>query len=193
MAFEVARVHGIIRSNILEDGICSKAAASSSSSMPGSFVLIQEQGEAVVHVQKTQQQQTGVADRSCPPSGIGRDASSSAPSWSDVVPCSSSLASSSQDSTEETENDEDDDDELLLAGLAQHVAQTMLNGAAAAADDDDSVLHSASGVDGKRTYNSLCTEANKVGNLFLFTLMFFACPEEASTLSFVSFEPVFFR
>ncbi|CAM6010290.1 unnamed protein product [Sphagnum balticum] len=127
MAFEVARVHGIIRSNIREDGICSKAAASSSSSMPGSFVLIQEQGEALVHVQKTQQQQTGVADRSCPPSGIRRDASSSAPSWSDVVPCSSSLASSSHDSTEETENDEEDDDELLLAGLAEHVAQTMLN------------------------------------------------------------------
>jgi len=161
MAFEVARVHGIIRSNIREDGICSKAAASSSSSMPGSFIPIQEQGEALVHVQKTQQQQTGVADRSCPPSGIRSDASSSAPSWSDVVPCSSSLASSSHDSTEETENDEEEDDELLLAGLAQHVAQTMLNGAAAAADDDDSVLHSASGVDGKRTHNILCTEANK--------------------------------
>jgi hypothetical protein len=161
MAFEVARVHGIIRSNIREDGIYSKAASSSSSSMPGSFVLIQEQGEAPVQVQKTQQQQTGVADRSCPPSGIRRDASSSAASWSDVVPCSSSLASSSQDSTEETENDEEDDDELLLAGLAQHVAQTMLNSAAAAADDDNSVLHTASGVDGKRTHNRLCTEANK--------------------------------
>ncbi|KAH9557648.1 hypothetical protein CY35_07G094900 [Sphagnum magellanicum] len=161
MAFEVARVHGIIRSNIREeDGICSKAAASSSSSMPGSFVLIQEQGEALVHVQKTQQQQTGVANRSCPPSGIRRDASSSAASWSDVMPCSSSLASSSHDSTEDTENDEEDD-ELLLAGLAQHVAQTMLNGAAAADDDEDSVLHSASGVDGKKTHNSLCTEANK--------------------------------
>jgi hypothetical protein len=161
--------------------------------MPGSFVLIQEQEEALVHVQKTQQQQTGVADRSCPPSGIRRDASSSAPSWSDVVPCSSSLASSSHDSTEETENDEEEeDDELLLAGLAQHVAQTMLNGAAAAADDD-SVLHSASGSDGKRTHYSLCTEANKVGNLFLFTLVFFACPEEASMLPFVSFETIFFR
>ncbi|CAK9231855.1 unnamed protein product [Sphagnum troendelagicum] len=127
MAFELARVHGIIRSNIREDRICSKAAASSSSSMPGSFIPIQEHGEALVHVQKTQQQQTGVADRSCPPSSIRPDASSSAPSWSDVVPCSSSLASSSHDSTEETENDEEDDDELLLAGLAQHVAQTMLN------------------------------------------------------------------
>jgi hypothetical protein len=114
-----------------------------------------------------------------------------------VVPCSSSLASSSHDSTEETENDEEDDeeddDELLLAGLAQHVAQTMLNGAAATADDDDSVLHSASGVDGTRTHNSSCTEANKVGNLFLFTLVFFACPEEASMLAFVSFEAIFFR
>jgi hypothetical protein len=110
-----------------------------------------------------------------------------------VVPCSSSLASSSQDSTEETENDEEDDDELLLAGLAQHVAQTMLNSAAAAADDDNSVLHTASGVDGKRTHNRLCTEANKVGDLFLFTLVFFACPEEASMLPFVSFETIFFR
>jgi hypothetical protein len=69
----------------------------------------------------------------------------------------------------------------------------MLNGAAAADDDDDSVLHSASGVDGKKTHNSLCTEANKVGNLFLFTLVFFACPEEASMLPFVSFETIFFR
>ncbi len=118
MAFEVARVHGIIRSNIREDGSCISKATETAGS------LVQE--EAALSCAKATQL-TGVHLSYLP-----RDlhllkssaaAAAAAACWPDVP--SSPLTSSSSPRSTETESIGDDD---LLAALVEQVAQTMLEG-----------------------------------------------------------------
>ncbi|CAM6047787.1 unnamed protein product [Sphagnum compactum] len=116
MAFEVARVHGIIRSNIREDGSCISKATETAGS------LFQE--EAALSCAKATQL-TG-AHLSYLPHDLHllqSSAAAAAACWPDVP--SSPLTSSSSPRSTETESIGDDD---LLAGLVEQVAQTMLEG-----------------------------------------------------------------
>jgi hypothetical protein len=114
MAFEVARVHGIIRENIREDGSCISKATETAGS------LVQE--EAALSCAKATQL-TG-AHLSYLPHDLHLLQSSAAAAtacWPDVP--SSPVTSSSSPRSTETESIGDDD---LLAGLVEQVAQTML-------------------------------------------------------------------
>lgn len=116
MAFEVARVHGIIRSNIREDGTCISKATETAGS------LVQE--EAALSCAKATQL-TG-AHLSYLPGDLHllqSSAAAAAACWPDVP--SSPLTSSSSPRSTETESSGDDDP---LAGLVEQVAQTMLDG-----------------------------------------------------------------
>jgi len=116
MAFEVARVHGIIRSNIREDGTCISKATETAGS------LVQE--EAALSCAKATQL-TG-AHLSYLPGDLHllqSSAAAAAACWPDVP--SSPLTSSSSPRSTETGSIGDDD---LLAGLVEQVAQTMLDG-----------------------------------------------------------------
>ncbi|CAK9229707.1 unnamed protein product [Sphagnum troendelagicum] len=116
MAFEVARVHGIIRSNIREDGTCISKATETAGS------LVQE--EAALSCAKATQL-TG-AHLSYLPGDLHllqSSAAAAAACWPDVP--SSPLTSSSSPRSTETESIGDDDP---LAGLVEQVAQTMLDG-----------------------------------------------------------------
>ncbi|CAM6022032.1 unnamed protein product [Sphagnum balticum] len=116
MAFEVARVHGIIRSNIREDGSCISKASETAGS------LLQE-AAALSGAKATQL--TG-AHLSYLPHDLHllqSSAADAAACWPDVP--SSSLTSSSSPRSTETESNGDDD---LLAELVEQVAQTMLEG-----------------------------------------------------------------
>ncbi|CAK9877947.1 unnamed protein product [Sphagnum jensenii] len=116
MAFEVARVHGIIRSNIREDGTCISKATETAAS------LVQE--EAALSCAKATQL-TG-AHLSYLPGDmhlLHSSAAAAAACWPDVP--SSPLTSSSSPRSTETESIGDDDP---LAGLVEQVAQTMLEG-----------------------------------------------------------------
>ncbi len=116
MAFEVARVHGIIRENIREDGSCISKATETAGS------LVQE--EAALSCAKATQL-TG-AHLSYLPHDLHLLQSSAAAAtacWPDVP--SSPVTSSSSPRSTETESIGDDD---LLAGLVEQVAQTMLEG-----------------------------------------------------------------
>lgn len=116
MAFEVARVHGIIRSNICEDGSCIPKASETAGSPP-------QEAAALSGAKGTQL--TG-AHLSYLPHDLHllqSSAADAAACWPDVP--SSPLTSSSSPRSTETESIGDDD---LLAGLVEQVAQTMLEG-----------------------------------------------------------------
>ncbi|CAM6075841.1 unnamed protein product [Sphagnum tenellum] len=149
MAFEVARVHGIIRSNIREDGTCISKATETAGS------LVQE--EAALSCAKATQL-TG-AHLSYLPGDLHllqSSAAAAAACWPDVP--SSPLTSSSSPRSTETESIGDDDP---LAGLVEQVAQTMLEG--------DEGLNQRPRRSSTRTHSeasapSICDmEGNKVG------------------------------